>query len=303
MKTFRNAIQSDELALTAELTIQREFTADDVVKQARQLSEHVDAVQVTDNPYGWAQISAVAAASILLHHQIDAIPIITCRDRNRIALKSDLLGLRALGVSSILLTRGHRVPENHEVQARTVFDTTGRELLAMAEEIRQDTDLGPKRDFFIGTGARAFRPKRNWTADSLKSRAEAGAQFMQTQLCFNMDILRRYVHMLVERKITWDYSVIVSLAPLPSAETARWVKKNMADSLIPKPVIERLEQADDPEREGIQICAELMREIAEIPGVSGINLISTGNPEAILAAIEASGLAAKRGEEDTDATS
>ena len=156
------------------------------------LSQHVDAVQVTDNPYGWAQMSAVAASAILLHHEMDAIPILTCRDKNRIALKSDLLGLRALGVSSVLLTRGHRVPDKHEVQAATVFDTTGPELIAMAEEIRQDTDLGPKRDFLIGTGARAYRPKRSWTAESLKARAAAGARFMQTQLCFNMDILRRY---------------------------------------------------------------------------------------------------------------
>ena len=299
MKTFREAIQDDRLALTAELTVKRVFTADDVLEQARQLSRYVDAVQVIDNPYGWTQMSAVAAASVLLHHDIDAIPIVTCRDRNRIALKSDLLGLRALGVSSIILTRGQPVPVFHEVQGKTVFDTTGLELVEMAEEIRQATDLGPKRDFLIGTGARVFRPKRSWKAESLRSRSEIGAQFMQTQLCFNMDMLRRYMHMLVELKITWNYSVVVTLTPLPSAETARWIKKNMADSLVPKPLIERLEEAEDPRQEGIDICAELMHEIAEIPGVSGINLMTTGDPEAICAAFEASGLAANAGGEDT----
>ncbi|MFT5141312.1 MAG: methylenetetrahydrofolate reductase (NADPH) [Lysobacterales bacterium] len=303
MKTFKSAIQSGRLALTAELTIKREYTADDVLREARRLSEQVDAVQVTDNPYGWAQISAVAAASILLHNGIDAIPILTCRDRNRIALKSDLLGLRALGVSSILLTRGHQVPQDHEIQTMAVFDTTGRELMAMAEEIRLDTDFGPKREFFIGTGARAFRPKRSWQAESLKSRAAAGAQFMQTQLCFNMDILRRYMHMLVELKLTWDYSVMVSLAVLPSAETARWIKQNMADSLVPKALIERLEGAADPKHEGIQICAELMQEIAKIPGVSGINLMTVGDSDSIVEAIEASGLAGKKLQEDTDSAS
>ena len=298
MKTFLNAIQGDRPVLTAELTIKREYTAENVLQQARELSKYVDAVQVTDNPYGWTQMSAVAAASVLLHHEIDAIPIITCRDRNRIALKSDLLGLRALGVTSIILTRGHRVPEYHEIQGTTVFDTIGLELLTIAEEIRHATDLGPKRDFFIGTGARAFRPKRNWIAESLRARSEAGAQFMQTQLCFNADTLRRYMRMLVEQKMTWNYSVMVSLTPLPSAETARWIKKNMADSLIPKPVIERLEQADDPRQEGIRICAELMQEIVEIPGVSGINLMTTGDSEAITEALQASGLAANGNDED-----
>jgi methylenetetrahydrofolate reductase (NADPH) len=299
LKTFRKAIQGDRPVLTAELTIKREFTADDVLQQAQALSKYVDALQVTDNPYGWTQMSAVAASSILLHNEIDAIPIITCRDRNRIALKSDLLGLRALGVTSIILTRGHRVPEYHEVQGATVFDTTGMELLSMAEEIRKATDLGPKREFFIGTGARAFRPKRNWVAESLRTRSEAGAQFMQTQLCFNADILRRYMHMLVEQKMTWNYSVMVSLTPLPSAETARWIKKNMTDSLIPEKVIDRLEAAEDPRQEGIDICADLMREIVEIPGVSGINLMTTGDSEALGQALNASGLAGKQGGEDT----
>ena len=291
LKTFKKAIQGGDLALTAELTIKHEFTADDVVEQARHLSKFADAIEVTDNSYGWTQMSAVAASGILLHHGIDAIPILTCRDRNRIALKGDLLGLRALGVTSLILTRGHPVPRHHEIQGTTVFDTTGRELILMGEEIREATDVGPKRDFHIGTGARVFRPKRNWVAESLKSRAAAGAQWMQTQLSFNMDILRRYMHMLVDLKVTWDYSVIVSLTPLPSAETARWIKQNLADSLVPKPVIERLEQASDPENEGVKICAELMQEVAEIPGVSGINLMTTGNPDLLVAAFEASGLA------------
>jgi methylenetetrahydrofolate reductase (NADPH) len=299
LKTFRKAIQNDQLALTAELTIKREFTAEDVLNQASALSEYVDAVQVTDNPYGWAQMSAVAVSSVLLHNEIDAIPILTCRDRNRIALKSDLLGLRAMGVSSIILTRGHPVPEFHEVQAASVFDTTGRELIGMAEEIKHATDLGPKRDFLIGTGARVFRPKRSWQAESLKARAAAGSQFMQTQICYNMDILRRFMHMLVEQKLTWDYSVVVSVTPLPSAKTARWIKKNMTDSLIPKLIIERLDDAEDPESEGIDICVETMREIAGIPGVSGINLMTTGDPDTILSALKAYGVAAGEVGEDT----
>jgi methylenetetrahydrofolate reductase (NADPH) len=235
-------------------------------------------------------MSAVSAASILHHHGVDPIPVLTCRDRNRIALLSDLIGLRALGVTSVLLIRGHRVPKNHVIPANTVFDTTGRELIAMASDLGEDETLGPGKAFFIGTGARTFRPNRGWRAESLTERANAGARFLQTQLCFNMDILRQYMKRFVEAKLTWNYSVMVSLSPLPSAKTAKWLKENMSDSRIPKAVIQRLEDAKDPEREGIEICAELMREISEIPGVSGVNLLTTGNAEAIPAAIRASGL-------------
>jgi methylenetetrahydrofolate reductase (NADPH) len=282
LKSFREAVTGERFSLSAELTVKRDSTADDICRQADLLGNYVDGIQVTDNPYAWVQMSALSAAGILIDYGVDPVPILTCRDRNRIALQSDLLGMQALGVTSLMLMRGHRVPENHSVPASTVFDLTGRELITLATSV--------SKTFFIGTGARAFRPGPHWRAESLLSRAEKGAQFVQTQLCFNMDILRRFMKRFVAAKLTRSYSVMVSLSPLPSAETARWVKENMSDSRIPADVIQRLEDAKNPEREGIAICAELMQEISEIPGVSGVNLMTTGDPEAIPAAIQASGL-------------
>ena len=275
-------MQGEQFSISAELTVTRESTADDVRRQADVLGNYVDGIQVTDNPYAWVQMSALSAAGILIDHGVDPVPILTCRDRNRIALHSDLLGLQALGVTSLMLMRGHRVPKNHSVPASTVFDLTGRELIALASSL-DDT-------FFIGTGARVFRPGPRWQAESLTARAAAGASFIQTQLCFNLDILRRYMGRFVEAELTRHYAVMVSLSPLPSATTARWVKENMSDSRIPDAVVKRLEDAKDAEREGIAICAELMQKISKIPGVSGINLMTTGDIGAIPAAIQASGL-------------
>jgi len=246
------------------------------------LGSYVDGIQVTDNPYAWVQMSALSAAGIVIDHGVDAVPILTCRDRNRIALHSDLLGLQALGVTSLMLMRGHRVPKDHSVPASTVFDLTGRELIALASSLDDC--------FFIGTGARVFRPGPRWQAESLTARAAAGASFIQTQLCFNLEILRRYMERFVQAELTRNYAVMVSLSPLPSATTARWVKENMSDSRIPDAVVKRLEDAKNPEQEGIIICAELMQEISEIPGVSGVNLMTTGDTVAIPAAIKASGL-------------
>jgi len=282
LKTFREAVQGGQFAVSAELTVKRDSSADDVRRQVDLLGGDVDGIQVTDNPYAWVQMSALSAAGIVIDHGVDPVPILTCRDRNRIALQSDLLGLQALGVTSLMLMRGHRVPKNHSVSASTVFDLTGRELIALAASLDDN--------FFIGTGARAFRPGPRWRAESLAARAAARAQFVQTQLCFNMEILRQFMKRFVAAKLTRSYSVMVSLSPLPSAATARWVKENMSDSRIPAAVIQRLEDAKDPEREGIAICAELMLEISEIPGVAGVNLMTTGDPEAIPAAIRASGL-------------
>jgi methylenetetrahydrofolate reductase (NADPH) len=282
VSTFREALRVGTLAMSAELTVQRNSTADDVRRQADLLGRLVDGIQVTDNPYAWVQMSALSAAAILLDHGFDPVPILSCRDRNRIALHSDLLGLEALGVSSMMLMRGHRVPKDHSLPAATVFDLTGRELIAMASALNSKP--------LIGTGARVFRPGPRWRAESLATRAAVGAGFIQTQLCFNMEILRRYMQRFVAAGLAERFSVMVSLSPLPSAQTALWVKKNMSDSRIPDTVVSRLEDAADPEQEGILICAELMQQVSEIPGVSGINLMTTGNPEAIPAAIRASAL-------------
>ncbi len=290
MRKFREAVQSNTFSISAELTLRREFTAEDVYRQVDGLGGMVDGIQVTDNPWSWVQMSPLAAASLLLKKEVDPIPILTCRDRNRIALQSDLVGLRAMGVTSVLLTRGHRVPKDHYLPATTVFDTTGRELVGMAGALNEEPTAGPDEQFFIGTGARVFQPGENWRAESLHARANAGAQFLQTQLCFNTDTIRAYIDALVRAKLTWKYSVMVSLTPLPSIKTALWLKKNLPDSRIPRPIMQRLEDADDAEREGIKICAELMQEIAQIPGVSGVNLMAMGNTEAIPAAIRASGL-------------
>lgn len=292
VNTFRSAAQSKAFTLSAELTLKRGSNAADVRAQADLLRGRVSGVQVADNPLAWVHMSPLAAASLLLDAGVDPVPILSCRDRNRIALMSDLLGLRAMGVTSLLLMRGRRVPRKHALHANTVFDLSGRELIAMANGLETDAEAPPP--FFIGTGVKAHRAKPGWRAESLQAKARAGAQFVQTQVCYDLDILRHYMDRLVQARATWDYSVMVSLAPLDSARTARWVRKHMPDSRIPDSVIERLEQASDPEQEGIRICAETMREIATIPGVSGVHLMTTGTPQHLAAAIDASGIGGER---------
>ncbi len=290
MKTFRQAAQREALSITADLTLQSHSDADNVTRQVDILGPWVDGIQVTDNPWSGVQMSALAAASLVQRQGIDPIAVLTCRDRNRLALYSDLLGLRAMGVTSVLLLRGPVITNDHPIKANMVFDTSSRELVAMAAGIGDVDPPVPDKEFYIGIGAKALRPADGWTAKSLEERASAGARFLQTQLCFNLDILRQYMQCLIEKRLTWKYSVIVSLTPLPSADTARWLKKNLSGTRISNATISRLEKSVHPEREGIEICAELMREVAQIPGISGVNLMTSGNSESIRDAIMASGL-------------
>lgn len=186
--------------------------------------------------------------------------------------------------------RGRRVGRKHALHASTVFDMLGRELISLGAGLGEETG----QPFFVGCGAKAGRVRPGWKAEGLQARADAGAGFMMTQLCFNLDLLSAWLEALVDRRLTWRFSVVVSLAAFPSAETARWVKANMVDSKIPDALIERMEHAQDEEAEGVAICAETMRSVAALPGVAGINLMSMGSPELLAAAIDASGLAPGR---------
>lgn len=286
MAGYRQALQGDRIALSAELSLKRASDAGTVAEQAALFRDRVDGVQVQDNPLAWVHMSPLAAASLLRAEGVDPVPMLTCRDRNRIGLLSDLLGLRALGVESVLLGRGRRVGRRHALHASTVFDMTGRELIAMAAELGEEGEA----PFFIGAGAKARRTRPDWNADSLNAKAEAGAQFLLTQLCFNVDLLRHWLDALVRHRLTWRFSVVVSLAVFPSAETARWVKSHMTDSKIPAAVLRRLDAAPDQRAEGIALCAEAMRAVAALPGVSGIHLMSMGEPRAMAEAIDAAGL-------------
>jgi methylenetetrahydrofolate reductase (NADPH) len=290
MKTFRDAIRTKEFALTADLSLVPDSNATSIIEQARILGPHVDAIQVTENQYGTIHLSPLAAASILINEGIDPVMQLSCCNRNRAALIADLLGARSVGVTSVQIVQGKKMPDSYQPQPKQVMDVGVDELIATARVVKEDQDLTGAADFLIGAVARAHIPKPNWAAPRLIGKVDAGAQFIQTQMCFDLNALRRFVAHLVSLKLIQRCYVIADIAVLPSAESARWLRDNLSHVLIPNQVIRRLERARDPEQEGIDICSEFLRKIAGIPGVSGANLTTTGEPETIVAAIRASGL-------------
>ncbi|MGB5625096.1 MAG: methylenetetrahydrofolate reductase [Woeseiaceae bacterium] len=290
MKTFREAVRTQDFTVSAELELDSRSTAASIVDQAQILTSTIDAVQITDNPGGRVHMSPLVAAGIMLKHDIDPVLHITCRDRNRIALRSDLLGAAALGVSSLLLMRGQRFPADFPVKAATVYDWGARRLIAAAYAMQSDPESSNPPDFFIGSIATAFNPSRGWQPEKLTAKADAGIKFVQTQLCFDIELIKRYVAGLISAKLLERINVIVGIAPVPSADVAEWLASNLRGAVVPDAVIKRLRQAPDPEHEGIEICAEILRELKDIPGVSGANLMSLGNAESVARSIEVSGV-------------
>jgi methylenetetrahydrofolate reductase (NADPH) len=290
IKTLAGALSRKSFSITAEIPLRAGSPIEEILQRAKELLPWVDGIQVSENPRQSGQVSPVALAALLLNEGIDPITRLNCRDRNRLALHGDLVGLKLLGVSSLILDRGNRLEIPGLLPGKPVFDINGRHLIMMASEISEERLRSSAQEFMAGTSVNAFFPNPGWNAPHLEKLASAGARFVQTQPCFSVPLLRRYVQRLVELKLTWKFAVIVTLAPLPGMEFARWQLDNPRGTRVPKAIANELAAASDPEQAGIAICARQMRKIAAIPGVSGINLLTLGNPAAVAAAIEASGL-------------
>lgn len=295
LSKLRTAFRSQDFSLTGELELSPGMSNDELLTQARALAKVTDAIQIPDHRHALPHIANIAVAAHLLQHNMDPIVHLNCRDRNRIALQSDLLGARSLGVSNFLLVRGAALPLEHRPRSTSVFDLGAIDLIATAVAIGEGTVLTGGREiddagFYLGTVATAFHPKDSWQPEKLEAKADAGAQFIQLQICMDIDLLRAYMAKLIEAKLTWRFQVLASIPVLPSAEVARKLRELQPSSVIPPALVRRLEQSKDPELEGVRIASELLDQLAEIPGISGANLSTPTDPATVAAAVRASGV-------------
>jgi methylenetetrahydrofolate reductase (NADH) len=287
------ALRSTSLALSAELAPIPDAEA--LLARARRLSGSVDAIQVTENPGLRPLGSPLLAASLLRQGGMEPVLHVSCRNRNRVALQSELLGAATAGVSALLLRRNVPMRVGRAVRRHAVFDIGARELIGMARKIRDaeppsSYGLARPPEFFIGATATVFDATVGWEPKSLLAKLDSGVQWLQTQLCMDLPLLRSYMRRFVTAHLTHRAHVVVTVAPLLSVESARRLRANVRGARIPKAVVLRLEQARDPEQTGVEICAEMLRALAVLPGVAGAHIIAPGDPDLVRAVIDASGL-------------
>ena len=292
MPTLKEKLATDRFVITAEIAPPVSCDAADLMAKAAPLKGLADAVNVTDGAGARAHLGSVTAAAILMREGIEPILQLTCRDRNRIALQSELMGAAALGIRNLLLLKGDDPKQGDQPEAKPVFDLDTRTLTATAAGIRDRGELPSGRkvegaaSFFLGAADSPIDPPPHWSPDGLKAKIAAGAQFVQTQFCMDIDIARRYVARLADEGITEQLFILVGIAPLASARSSRWIKDNLRGSIIPDQIVDRLEAAADPKQEGRNICVELMAQFTEIPGVAGAHIMAPLNETAIPTVIE-----------------
>jgi methylenetetrahydrofolate reductase (NADPH) len=284
---FETKLRAKQFVITAEVSPPLSSDLEHLLQRTMPLAGLADAVNITDAASARAQMSALAAAGILVRHGVEPILQLTCRDRNRIALQGDLLGAAALGVRNLLILTGDDPGAGDQPEAKPVFDLDSRRLIETAVGIRDRHELPTGRkiaghaDFFIGVADIPLDPPARWAPLSLHNKITAGAQFVQTQFCMDAGIARRYVRRLTGEGITERLFVLIGLAPLPSARSALWIREHLPGSIIPDALIDRLASASDPKAEGKRICVELLRELAQIPALSGAHIMAPRNHGAI----------------------
>jgi methylenetetrahydrofolate reductase (NADPH) len=286
-------LASGRFAITAEVVPPLSTDPADVAARVLPLKGLAAAVNLTDGAGARAHLSSLVAAKIALDHGVEPILQMTCRDRNRLALQGDLLGALALGVRNVLILTGDDPKTGDQPDTKPVFDLTSAALLKTARQLSDQHQLPSGASvrgttgLLLGAAAVPFEPPAGWDAADLVAKAAAGASFVQTQFCMDMSVLRRWIGRLSDLGLTARLRVLVGLAPIPSARSARWMKERLFGTIIPDGIVERLERAADPRREGVAICVELLHELAQIPGIAGAHLMAPQNPSAIPEVIRA----------------
>jgi methylenetetrahydrofolate reductase (NADPH) len=291
-------LRAGEFVVTSELQTTDGADPASVTRLADMLRGSVDAVNCTDNSAAHPHLSAVAAAHFLADRGVEPVVQFACRDRNRLSLQADLLGAAALGARNVVCMTGDDVTAGDHPEAKPVYDLDSTHLLRVARAMRDDGTyvsgraLSSPPSFFIGAVENPFAPPVDFRPMRLGKKIEAGAEFIQTQIVFNLPRFRTFMARVEELGLLDHVSVIAGIFIPRSAASARYLRDQVPGIDVPEEIVLRMEAAPKERQaeEGLQICLELVEQVRGISGVSGIHLMSIKQETAIVRVVRESGL-------------
>ncbi len=282
MKSASNlerVLSSGHFAITGELGPPQSASADVIRKKAEYYKGCVDAVNITDNQTAIVRMSSIASAAILVQLGLDPVMQMTCRDRNRIAMQSDILGAYALGIRNILcLTGDHQSFGNHPT-SKNVYDLDSVQLIRMVRTMRDEKrflsgdELKVEPKMFIGAAANPFADPFEFRVVRLAKKVAAGVDFIQTQAVFDLERFSRWMEMVRDRGLDSRVYILAGVIPVKSARALEYMKNEVPGMSVPDELVRRLEKASDPKAEGVRIAVETIWALREIRGVAGIHLM------------------------------
>ncbi len=293
---LEKVLAEGHFAVTGELGPPKGTSADFVRRKVEILRNYVDAVNITDNQTAVVRMSSVAACTLLKQVGIDPVMQMTCRDRNRIAIQSDILGAVALGVGNLLCLSGDHQKFGNHPESKNVHDIDSMQLIQMVRRMRDDAQfLSGDKVFsgvrlFIGAAANPFADPFEFRPLRLEKKVRAGADFIQTQGVFDVERFARYMELVRERGLHEQVYILAGIIPMKSAGMARYMRDYVAGLTVPNELVERMENAEDAKEEGVRISLELIEQLREIEGVHGIHLMAVAWEDIVPVIIERAGL-------------
>jgi methylenetetrahydrofolate reductase (NADPH) len=280
---LEKVLTAGKFAVTAELGPPQNANPEAIKKKAQHCLGNVEGANITDNQTAIVRMSSIAAAAIAISCGVEPVVQMVCRDRNRIAMQSDILGAAALGVKNLLCLSGDHQKFGNHPQAANVFDVDSVQLIAMVKRMRDDKQFicgDPIKEheprLFIGAVENPFADPFEYRVARLAKKINAGADFIQTQCVFDLDKFSRWMELVVAEGLHKKVYILAGLTPVRSHRALKYMKSEVAGMSIPDELISRMESAEDAKEEGIKICLEMIEKIKGIEGVSGIHLMPIG---------------------------
>jgi 5,10-methylenetetrahydrofolate reductase len=292
-----------KFAVTGELGPPKSADVEIIKQKAGYLKGVVDAVNITDNQTAIVRMSSIAAGILAQEEGLEPVIQITCRDRNRLAIQADVLGAYALGMKNILCLSGDHQKFGNHPTAKNVYDMDGIQLVEMLRRMRDDQQFAcgdiirnTKKQpiveprIFIGAAANPFGDPFAFRVIRLAKKANAGADFIQTQCIYDMDRFKKWMKAVYDRGLHEQTYILAGITPLKSVRMAQYMRDNVAGLSVPDHLIERLEKSDDPMAEGQNIAVEQIQEIKEIPGIAGVHIMAIEAEKSVAGLAEKAGL-------------
>ena len=295
---LKSVLEKGDFAVTAECGPPKGADPGVVLKKAEILKGKVDALNVTDNQTAIVRMSSLAACSLLKTAGLDPVLQMVVRDRNRIALQSDILGASALGIRNVLCLSGDHQIFGNQPQALGVFDLDSIQFVQAVKAMRDEgVILGGELltsppNLFIGAAANPFADPLEFRVIRLAKKIEAGAGFIQTQCIYNLDRFETWLTMAVDKGLTEKAFILGGVTPLKSPGMAKYMKKRVSGMDVPDDIIKRMEGVpkDKQREEGIRICVETILRLKEMPGVKGVHIMAIEWEDAVGEIVEKAGL-------------
>jgi methylenetetrahydrofolate reductase (NADPH) len=283
-------------AVTAEIGPPKSASPESVRRHAREMRGSADAFNLTDNQTAMSRMSSIACAAVLIQEGLEPVVQMTCRDRNRIAMQSDILGASALGVRNVLCISGDHQTFGNMKEAKNVYDIDSVQELMILRKMRDEGKLwsGDALEvapvLFLGAAANPFADPFEFRVARLAKKVKAGADFVQTQSIYDMDRFERWMALVRAKGLHEKVHIIAGVMPLKSPKIALYMKTKVAGMIVPDAIIERLKSANDPKEEGIQLCVEQIRYLSSIEGVQGIHIMAMAWEEKVPEIVRRAGL-------------